>query len=114
MIRAALLNQPSPSAERTVHEPGAAESALESASRRLHAAIDALEAAVHRRLEHEGSRDDLEAQLQAYGSDRSRLAEEMDRLRARAVDLESVNREVSRRLDHAVATIRTVLEPHEH
>lgn len=82
---------------------------LERATRRLGSAIDALEAAVNRRHEEDRQRDALEAQLQAFGSDRSKLAAELDTVRARSVDLESANREVSRRLERAVDTIRNVL-----
>jgi hypothetical protein len=85
------------------------ESPLEAATRRLDSAIDTLEAAVNRRHEEDRQRDALEAQLQAFGSDRSKLAAELDQVRARSVDLESSNREVSRRLERAVDTIRTVL-----
>ena len=52
-------------------------------------------------------------QLQAFGSDRSKLAAELDHVRARSVDLESANREVSRRLERAVDSIRTVLVAQE-
>ncbi len=95
-----------------MRQPGE-EATLEQASRRLHAAIGALEAAIDRRLDDDHQRENLEAELQSYGSDRSRLAAELDRLRARSTDLEAANREVSRRLDHAVETIRAVLAPHE-
>ena len=84
------------------------ESPLERATRRLNAALDTLEAAVNRRHEEDRQRDALEAQLQAF-SDRSRLAAELDQVRARSTDLEAANREVSRRLDRAADTIRTVL-----
>jgi hypothetical protein len=89
------------------------ESSLERATRRLDSAIDTLEAAVNRRHEEDRQRDALEAQLQAFGSDRSKLAAELDTVRARSVDLESANREVSRRLERAVDTIRTVLAANE-
>ena len=85
------------------------ESPLGRATRRLNAALDTLEAAVNRRHEEDRQRDALEAQLQAFGSDRSRLAAELDQVRARSTDLEAANREVSRRLDRAADTIRTVL-----
>src|ERR1700730_16073762 len=91
------------------------ESPVERAQRRLDAAIDALESAVHMRVERDGRRESLEDQLQAFGSDRSRrpdrsrLAAELDQIRARSGDLEDANREVSRRLERAVDTIRTVL-----
>lgn len=69
---------------------------------------------MNRRHEEDRHRDALEAQLQAFGSDRSKLAAELDTVRAHAVDLESANREVSRRLDRAVDSIRTVLATQEH
>lgn len=95
-----------------MRQPGD-ESPLERARRRLDSSIDSLEAAVNRRHEEDRQRDALEAQLQAYGSDRSKLAAELDRVRSRSVDLEAANREVSRRLERAVETIRTVLAGHE-
>jgi predicted nucleic acid-binding Zn-ribbon protein len=84
-------------------------SAMDAAIRRLDAAIDTLEAAVNRGVEHGRRREALESQLQAFGSDRSRLASELDRVRARSTDLEAANREVSRRLEHATDTIRAAL-----
>jgi hypothetical protein len=89
------------------------ESPLERAPRRLNSALDTLEAAVNRRHDEDRQRDALEAQLQAFGSDRSKLAAELDQVRARSVDLESANREVSRRLDRAADSIRTVLAAQE-
>jgi septal ring factor EnvC (AmiA/AmiB activator) len=89
------------------------ESSLERARRRLNAAVDTLEAAINRRHEEQPKRDALEAQIQAFGSDRSKLAAELDHVRARSGDLEAANREVSRRLENAVDTIRAVLAAHE-
>ncbi len=89
------------------------DSPLQRAMRRLNSALDTLEAAVNRRHEEDRQREALEAQLQAYGSDRSRLAAELDQVRARSTDLEAANREVSRRLERAADTIRTVLAGHE-
>jgi septal ring factor EnvC (AmiA/AmiB activator) len=89
------------------------ESPLERATRRLNSALDTLEAAVNRRHDEDRQRDALEAQLQAFGSDRSKLAAELDHVRARSDDLESANREVSRRLERAADTIRTVLATQE-
>jgi septal ring factor EnvC (AmiA/AmiB activator) len=89
------------------------ETPLERASRRLNSAIDMLEAAVNRRHDEDRQRDALEAQLQAFGSDRSKLAAELDQVRARSVDLEAANREVSRRLERAAETIRSVLAGQE-
>ncbi len=89
------------------------ESPLERARRRLNAAIDTLEAAVNRRRDEDRHRDALEAQLQAFGSDRSKLADELDRARARSVDLEAANQEVGKRLERAMETIRSVLSTAE-
>jgi len=84
-------------------------SAMDAAIRRLDAAIDALEAAVDRSANDSRERQELETQLQAFGSDRSRLASDLERTRARSTDLEAANREVSRRLEHAADTIRSLL-----
>jgi hypothetical protein len=94
------------------------ESPLELAKRRLDGAIDVLEAAINRRREEDRNRSELEAQIHAFGGDRSRLAAELDRERSLAGELERANREVSERLEQAAETIRAVLsdsaaEPHE-
>jgi hypothetical protein len=49
----------------------------------------------------------------ALAEDRAHLAEELDASNARATTLGNVNREVSRRLDQAIDTIRSVLAAHE-
>lgn len=82
---------------------------VEAATRRLAAALDALEAAVERRREADRDEDELAARIQALGTDRSRLANELDGSLVRTRELERTNREVSQRLDTAIATIRTVL-----
>ena len=46
-------------------------------------------------------------------SDRARLAENLDQVQARAAKLETINRDVSRRLDTAIETIRSVLAEEE-
>jgi hypothetical protein len=86
---------------------------VELAARRLSAALDALEAAVERRREADRDEDELAARIQALGTDRSRLAHELDGSLVRARELERVNREVSQRLDVAIETIRTVLDSEE-
>jgi chromosome segregation ATPase len=86
---------------------------LDAALRRLNAALDQLEAAVERRLGEERRHAGLEAQVQALGVDRARLASELDQTKHRAEGLESANREVSERLTAAMETIRTVLEDAE-
>jgi hypothetical protein len=87
--------------------------AIDAASRRLSAALDALEAATERRREADRGEETLAAQIHALGADRSRLAADLDSQLARSRRLEAANREVSRRLDVAVETIRSVLEAHD-
>ncbi len=81
-------------------------SAVEAATRRLAAALDGLEAALERRRETDGRQEALVAQLAALGTDRSRLAAELDEQAARGRRLETANREVAQRLDTAMSTIR--------
>jgi hypothetical protein len=88
-------------------------SAIDAASKRLALALDALAAAVERRRDADRSEETLNAQLHALGSDRARLASDLDAAAARARALETTNREVAQRLDAAIATIRSVLAPHE-
>ena len=84
-------------------------SAIDAASKRLALALDALAAAVERRHEADRGEQTLDAQLHALGTDRSRLASELDAAAARARTLETTNREVAQRLDAAIDTIRSVL-----
>jgi hypothetical protein len=85
-------------------------SAIDAATKRLAAALDALEAAVERRHDADKSESALSAQLHALGTDRSRLASELDAAAARARSLETTNRDIAQRLDVAIDTIRSVLE----
>ena len=92
-----------------VNSPGT----VEAATSRLIAALDALEAAVERRREHDRGEDRLAAQVQALGTDRSRLAADLDAQAAHTRRLEATNREVARRLEIAMETIRSVLDAHD-
>lgn len=85
-------------------------SAIEAATRRLAAALDALEAAVERRREADRSEGALAAQVQALGTDRSRLAANLDVAAARSRSLEATNRDIATRLDVAIDSIRAVIE----
>jgi hypothetical protein len=87
---------------------------IDSALRRLHGALDALEAAAERRREADRGEETLAAQVHALGSDRSRLAADLDAQAARARQLETTNREIARRLDVAIDAIRSVLDTHDH
>src|SRR6187402_2970603 len=79
---------------------------IEIATRRLMAALDALESAVERRRDADRDENELAARIQALGADRSRLADELDGALVKTRRLERTNREVSEKLDVAIGTIR--------
>src|SRR3954470_19651592 len=106
-VRAAQMNdRPS-----TGSEPAAAD--IDAATRRLMAALDALESAVERRREADRDEDELATRIQALGADRSRLADELDGSLVKTRKLERANREIAERLDAAIGTIRSVLDAGE-
>ncbi len=82
---------------------------IERATRRLVAALDALESAVERRREADRDEDELARRIQALGADRSRLADELDGTLVRSRKLERANRDIAGRLDAAIGEIRAVL-----
>jgi len=86
---------------------------IDIARRRLALALDALEAAAERRGETDRSEEALATQIQALGSDRARLASELDQAAARSRGLETANREVAQRIVAAIETIRGVLAQDE-
>jgi septal ring factor EnvC (AmiA/AmiB activator) len=88
-------------------------SAIEAATRRLALALDRLEASADERHEVDLGEDNLMAQVHALDDDRSRLASNLDAATARARALERTNREIARRLNSAIGTIRSVLDPRE-
>jgi hypothetical protein len=83
--------------------------AIDAANKRLALALDALAAAVERRGEADRGAASLSAQLHALGADRARLASELDAATARAQALHRANREVARRIDSVLGSIRAVL-----
>jgi Domain of unknown function (DUF4164) len=89
------------------------QSAVDSAVKRLALALDALDAAVERRQQADHSEEGLAAQVQALGTDRTRLAAALDGETARSRKLEATNREIAQRLDTAMASIQSVLDTHE-
>lgn len=98
----------------TSAEPASSAAAdIDAATRRLTAALDALESAVERRREADRNEDELATRIQALGADRSRLADELDGSLVRARKLERVNREIAEKLDAAIGTITAVLEAGE-
>jgi len=84
---------------------------IETASRRLTLALEALDEAAERRCEADRGAEALANQVHALDSDRSRLAGELDQAAARTHALETANREVAQRIDQAIGTIRGVLGP---
>ncbi len=86
---------------------------LDAAARRLDAALDALEAAIHRQRAGERSLASLRGELQLMAEDRSRLAEQLDAAQDRIARLEAARDEASRRLDAAMETIRAMLQAAE-
>ena len=83
---------------------------IEAVTRRLSQALEALEAATERRREADRADGELAEQIHVLGSDRTRLASQLDEATARARALEAANREVAQRIDQAIETIRGVLE----
>lgn len=84
-------------------------STTEQAVKRLESALEILEHAVDERLSQAVGADGLAEEVQMLTSDRARLAETLDQTQARATRLETVNRDVSRRLDKAIESVRAVL-----
>ena len=88
-------------------------SAIDAAARRLAQALDALQSAVVRKREAETGGDAVAMQLHALGTDRARLAGELDNAAAHGRRLEDANREVARRIDVAMGTIQKLLDEHD-
>jgi predicted nucleic acid-binding Zn-ribbon protein len=89
-------------------EPTSAD--IDAATRRLMSALDALESAVERRRDADRDENELASRIQALGTDRSRLADELDGALVKSRRLERTNREIAERLDAAIGTIREVLD----
>jgi Domain of unknown function (DUF4164) len=84
-------------------------SPIETASKRLALALDALAAAVERRQSADLGEQTLAGQLHALAADRSRLAADLDAAAARVRSLETINRDVAQRLETATGAIRAIL-----
>jgi len=82
---------------------------VEAALQRFNAALDSFEAAVLRHQQTGKTISALETEIQNLSEDRSKLAEELDRMRAHASELNTINNGVSQRLNAAIDNIRTVL-----
>ena len=86
---------------------------VDDAYTRFDKALAGLISAYSNRSERATQLLDAEAEVQRMGADRSRLAESLDEAESRAKRLENTNREVSRRLVDAMASIRNVLDREE-
>src|SRR3981189_98281 len=84
---------------------------IDAATRRLMAALDALESAVERRREADRDENELAIRIQALGADRSRLADELDGSLVKSRRLERANREIAEKLDAAIGTLPSGPEP---
>jgi len=89
------------------------DTALGAALRRLEAAVGVLEAASARVLDVRRTGAERDAELALLQDDRARMAEELDASSARTMRLETINRDVARRLDRTIETIRDVLKEPE-
>jgi hypothetical protein len=89
------------------------QTAIEQATRRLTQALDALDAAVERRTEGDKGAAALGQQVHALAADRSKLAADLDAQVARSRSLESLNRDIARRIDAAMENVRLVLESND-
>ena len=86
---------------------------LDTALKRLSAALDQLEAAAERLDRAGAERRDLEDTLAVMQDDRARLADELDTALARTEALEHATDEVSSRLASADTTLRRLLNSAE-
>jgi predicted nuclease with TOPRIM domain len=84
---------------------------IEAAALRLREAITALNVAAKRKELTDSTVESLHEEIQAISEDRSRLAQELDALKNRAVKLEQVNEEISDKLEHAIVALEeTIVE----
>lgn len=83
---------------------------LDVALRRLAAALDLLEAAASRRAGADRGRAELTEEYAVMQDDRRRLAVELDGALARGRTLEDAHQAVARRLGHAIASVRAIVE----
>lgn len=84
-------------------------SKLDSATERFKAALDRLEAGIHRQLLRAQSAGRLENEVNVLKEDRARLAEELDQMKSHARQLNELNERASESLANAIDGIREVL-----
>ena len=84
---------------------------LDAALQRLIQALSRLEDAVERRVEADDAVAGHAIEVQALAEDRARLAQELDESFVRYAQVQTANKDASRRLDQAMETIRLVIGP---
>jgi FtsZ-binding cell division protein ZapB len=87
----------------------AEDSRISGALDRFEGALRRLEAAMAQAGERETTLAGARGEAEALRQDRARLAEELDQVRAKASELDEVNRQAQRRVDLAMSRIRKVL-----
>lgn len=83
---------------------------IDEAIARLRSSLGLLEAAAARRAESDRSKSTLETELALMQDDRARLAVELDSALARANRLDTTTDELSRRIERAIGSVRSVIE----
>ncbi len=86
------------------------ESSAKEALSRFSGALAALETSIDGYLDGNRAIQDAETEVQQVNADRGQLAEKLDKSEARSARLESINKEVSRRLVDAMESIRAVID----
>ena len=84
-------------------------SKVEQALDRFEAAMRNMEAAMVRVQEREAAVETAKGEAHALREDRARLTRELDEVRAKASELADANAQASRRIDLAMARVKTVL-----
>lgn len=84
-------------------------SKLDNATERFKAALDRLEAGLHRQIVRAQSAGRLESEVNTLKEDRAKLAEELDQLKSDARRMNELNERASETLANTIEGIREVL-----
>ena len=93
--------------------PMSEENPIEVAALRLQSAVSALNVAAKRKELSDSSVESLQKEIQALSEDRSKLAQELDSLKNRAVHLEKINDDISGKLDGAILALEDAINEAE-
>ena len=85
------------------------ESKIELALARFESAMSSVEVAVMKAQQSNNSQETLGQEVVALREDRSRLAAELDDVKAAVRDQEEINAQISERVEGAMNNIRTIL-----